>query len=161
MVLVIFQIHWQQNQQRDHSPQTSTKTSRKPQPKPLPKCRKWLEEGNICIRALPSKSTDSIPCMEKRGMRTCGFKPMANPRPGTYPGSKAALDSSTPTNTPLWLSAQQPASSLPCKDTLVTSLNIANGSKNILSFQKTAFFVTQKAAGMPRDWCALLPGTLC
>lgn len=120
MVLVIFQIHWQQNQLQDHSPKASTKTSKTPQPEPLPKCRKWLEEGNICTRALPSKSADSIPCMEKRGMRKCGFKPVPNPRPGTHSGSEAAPDSSTPTNVPLWLSAEQLATSLSCGATLVT-----------------------------------------
>lgn len=68
MVLVIFQIHWQQNQLQDHRLEASTKTSKKPQPRPLPKCRKWLEEGTICTRALPSKSADSIPSVENANM---------------------------------------------------------------------------------------------
>ena len=72
---------------------------------------------------------------------------MANPRPGTHPGSEAALDSSTPTNMPLWPSAQQPATSLPCGATLVTSLDIANGSEDVLSSQKTESFFCDAERG--------------
>lgn len=90
MVLVTFQICWQQNQLQGHSPKASTKTSKTPQPKPLPKGRTRLEEG----KEHPPQSLvgeSAFPARKKAG--TCGFKPVANPRPATHPGSEAALES--------------------------------------------------------------------
>lgn len=89
MVLVTFQIRWQQNQLQGHSPKASTKTSKTPQPKPPPKGRTRLEEG----KEHPPQSLageSAFPARKKVGTR--GFEPAANPRPATHPGSEAALD---------------------------------------------------------------------